>query len=76
MRRISDFDRPHPKGIDEHFHILDTSAVGRVLYWMQFLGLVGTRPGAIVECGPVDAVLNRPAHPYTQKLVAAATVPG
>ena len=51
MRRISDFDRPHPKGIDEHFHILDTSAVGRVLYWHQFLSLVGTRPGAIVECG-------------------------
>ena len=36
-------------------------------------GLV-MKDGAIVECGPVDAVLNRPAHPYTQKLVAAATV--
>ncbi len=32
------------------------------------------KDGAIVECGPVDAVLNRPEHPYTQKLVAAATV--
>ena len=34
------------------------------------------KDGAIVECGPVDAVLNRPEHPYTQKLVAAATEPG
>ncbi|HRM82576.1 MAG TPA: ATP-binding cassette domain-containing protein, partial [Acidovorax temperans] len=34
------------------------------------------KDGAIVECGTVDAVLNRPEHPYTQKLVAAATVPG
>ena len=34
------------------------------------------KDGAIVECGPVGAVLNRPEHPYTQKLVAAATVPG
>ena len=32
------------------------------------------KDGAIVECGPVDAVLNQPEHPYTQKLVAAATV--
>lgn len=34
------------------------------------------KDGAIVECGPVEAVLNRPEHPYTQKLVAAATMPG
>ena len=33
------------------------------------------KDGAIVECGPVEVVLNRPEHPYTQKLVAAATVP-
>ena len=27
--------------------------------------------GRIVEEGPVDGVLNRPQHPYTQKLIAA-----
>ncbi len=32
------------------------------------------KDGAVVECGTVDAVLNQPEHPYTQKLVAAATV--
>ena len=34
--------------------------------------VVVMKDGAIVESGPVDAVLNRPEHPYTQKLVAAA----
>lgn len=30
------------------------------------------RDGAILEAGPVERVLDAPAHPYTQKLVAAA----
>ncbi len=30
--------------------------------------------GRIVEQGPVDEVLNRPAHPYTQALLAAVPV--
>ena len=28
--------------------------------------------GRIVECGPVEQVLEAPAHPYTQALLAAA----
>ena len=27
--------------------------------------------GRIVECGPVDQILERPAHPYTQALIAS-----
>jgi len=27
--------------------------------------------GRIVECGPVDEILERPAHPYTQALIAS-----
>jgi oligopeptide/dipeptide ABC transporter ATP-binding protein len=27
--------------------------------------------GQIVEVGDVDSVLDRPAHPYTQRLLAA-----
>jgi peptide/nickel transport system ATP-binding protein len=30
--------------------------------------------GQVVEQGPVDAVTNRPAHPYTQALVAATPI--
>lgn len=30
------------------------------------------KDGAILETGPVEQVLDAPAHPYTQKLVAAA----
>ncbi|MGJ7578822.1 ABC transporter ATP-binding protein [Variovorax sp. RHLX14] len=30
------------------------------------------KDGAILESGPVEQVLDRPEHPYTQKLVAAA----
>lgn len=51
MKRISDFDRKHPEGMDDHYHLLDTSAVGRVLYWQQFFGLIRDVPGTIVECG-------------------------
>ena len=32
------------------------------------------KDGAILESGPVGRVLDAPAHPYTQKLVAAARV--
>ena len=51
MKRISDFDRSHPETVDELFHILDTSAVGRVLYWHFFFDLIRDVPGTIVECG-------------------------
>lgn len=51
MRRISDFDQPHPGGVDERFHILDTSSVGRVLYWQSFFQTIRNVPGVIVECG-------------------------
>ena len=34
------------------------------------------KDGDIVENGPVAQVLDAPQHPYTQRLVAAATVPG
>jgi len=32
------------------------------------------KDGAVLESGSVDAVLDAPRHPYTQRLVAAATV--
>jgi peptide/nickel transport system ATP-binding protein len=32
--------------------------------------------GRIVEEGPVDAILDAPAHPYTQGLLASVPVPG
>ncbi|GIZ12199.1 hypothetical protein NCCP436_16150 [Pseudomonas sp. NCCP-436] len=51
VKRISDFDQPHPAGIDERFHVLDVSMVGRVLYWDYFFKLVRDIPGSIVECG-------------------------
>ncbi|CAN7332483.1 dipeptide ABC transporter ATP-binding protein [Acidovorax sp. LjRoot74] len=34
------------------------------------------KDGAVLESGPVNAVLDAPQHPYTQRLVAAASVPG
>lgn len=51
MKRISDFDRKHPEGMDERYHLFDASAVGRVLYWKQFFSLCRNVPGTIVECG-------------------------
>lgn len=51
MKRVSDFDQPHPDGVDERFHILDASAVGRVLYWNAFFESIRDVPGNIVECG-------------------------
>ena len=32
--------------------------------------------GQVMETGPADLVCGRPSHPYTQALLAAATVPG
>ena len=34
------------------------------------------KDGAVLESGSVKEVLDAPQHPYTQRLVAAATVPG
>ncbi|MDT0345925.1 dipeptide ABC transporter ATP-binding protein [Streptomyces litchfieldiae] len=34
------------------------------------------RQGRIVETGPADDICERPAHPYTRALLAAAPVPG
>jgi len=34
------------------------------------------KDGAVLESGSVTEVLDAPQHPYTQRLVAAATVPG
>ncbi|BEP96694.1 dipeptide ABC transporter ATP-binding protein [Acidovorax sp. A79] len=34
------------------------------------------KDGTVLESGSVDEVLDAPRHPYTQRLVAAATVPG
>ncbi len=34
------------------------------------------KDGAVLESGPVNAVLDAPQHPYTQRLVAAASAPG
>ena len=33
------------------------------------------KDGALLESGTVIQVLDAPQHPYTQRLVAAATVP-
>lgn len=34
------------------------------------------KDGAVLESGKVNGVLDAPQHPYTQRLVAAASVPG
>jgi microcin C transport system ATP-binding protein len=34
------------------------------------------KDGEVVESGTVAQVLDAPNHPYTQRLVAAASVPG
>ena len=34
------------------------------------------KDGAVLESGPVNGVLDAPQHPYTQRLVAAASAPG
>ncbi|GDY35450.1 ABC transporter ATP-binding protein [Acidovorax sp. NB1] len=34
------------------------------------------KDGAVLESGPVNVVLDAPQHPYTQRLVAAASAPG
>ena len=34
------------------------------------------KDGAVIESGSVKVVLDAPQHPYTQRLLAAATVPG
>jgi microcin C transport system ATP-binding protein len=34
--------------------------------------LIVMKSGEVVEHGPVDEVLKRPRHPYTQKLVSAS----
>ena len=34
------------------------------------------KDGVVLESGSVTEVLDAPQHPYTQRLVAAATVPG
>ena len=33
------------------------------------------KDGNVLEAGSVQQVLDAPQHPYTQRLVAAATVP-
>ncbi|MBD9407500.1 ABC transporter ATP-binding protein [Acidovorax sp. ACV02] len=38
--------------------------------------VVVMKDGAVLESGSVADVLDAPQHPYTQRLVAAATVPG
>jgi microcin C transport system ATP-binding protein len=38
--------------------------------------VVVMKDGAVLEGGSVNDVLDAPQHPYTQRLVAAATVPG
>jgi microcin C transport system ATP-binding protein len=38
--------------------------------------VVVMKDGAVLESGSVTEVLDAPQHPYTQRLVAAATVPG
>ena len=35
--------------------------------------VIAMKDGRVVEAGPVAEVLDRPRHPYTQRLVAAAT---
>jgi microcin C transport system ATP-binding protein len=37
--------------------------------------VVVMKDGAVLEHGSVDQVMESPQHPYTQRLVAAATVP-
>ena len=37
--------------------------------------VVVMKDGAVLESGSVTDVLDAPQHPYTQRLVAAATVP-
>jgi ABC-type glutathione transport system ATPase component len=45
-----------------------------VRYVADFVAVM--HQGRIVEHGPAEAVLGRPAHAYTRKLLAAVPVPG
>ncbi len=63
---------------------LRTAMAGSVLFISHHLGLVAQicddvcvmYGGTVVETGPVDAVVGRPTHPYTQALLACEITAG
>jgi hypothetical protein len=51
MKCFRPFEGKHNPSIDEKFHQLTLSAIGRVVYWKHFFDLTKEISGDIVECG-------------------------
>ena len=63
-------------GKNDHVVLVGGTKRGDRIAHTLYARIPGERMVAVLESGSVVDVLDAPQHPYTQRLVAAATVPG